>query len=51
MAGQLLEIVDLEGEQGVDFLAYSATDPLERYNAPNTIKKAATLYLTTGHQL
>ncbi len=50
-AGQLFEIVDLEGRQGVDFLAYSAADPLERYNAPNTVKKAATLYLTTGHQL
>lgn len=50
-AGQLLEIVDLEGRQGVDFLAYAAADPLERYNAPNTIKKAATLYLTTGHAL
>jgi urea carboxylase-associated protein 1 len=49
--GQQLEIVDLEGEQGVDFLAWSAADPLERYNAPNTIKKAATLYLTAGHQL
>ena len=50
-AGQLLEIIDLEGQQGVDFLAYSAADPLERCNAPNTIKKAGTLYLTTGHQL
>ena len=39
------------GPPGVDFLAYSAADPLERYNAPNTVKKAATLYLTTGHQL
>ena len=50
-AGQLLEITDLEGEQGVDFLAWSAAEPLERYNAPNTVKKAGTLYLTAGHQL
>ena len=50
-AGRLLEITDLEGQQGVDFLAWSAAEPLERYNAPNTIKKAATLYLTAGHQL
>jgi urea carboxylase-associated protein 1 len=49
--GRLLEITDLEGNQGVDFLAWSAAEPLERYNAPNTIKKAATLYLTAGHQL
>jgi hypothetical protein len=50
-AGEVLEIVDLEGRQGVDFLAYAADDPLERYSAPNTIKKAGTLRLTTGHAL
>ena len=29
--GQVLRIVDLEGEQGVDFLCYDAADPRERY--------------------
>jgi uncharacterized protein len=47
--GQVLRIVDVEGRQGVDFLCYNAADPLERYHAPNTIKKARTLALTTGH--
>lgn len=35
----------------VDFLCYAATDPAERYNAPNTIKIAGTLHLTRGHSL
>ena len=48
---QVLRIVDLEGEQGVDFLCYDAADPSERYNAPNTIKKSGTLRLTEGHAL
>lgn len=50
-SGHILRIVDLEGEQGVDFLCYNATDPSERYHAPNTIKKSGTLRLTTGHAL
>ena len=49
--GQVLRIVDLEGEQGVDFLCYDAADPRERYYAPNTIKKSGTLRLTAGHAL
>ncbi len=43
-----LRIVDLAGRQGVDFLCYNADDPEERYNAPNTIKAAATLSLGEG---
>jgi urea carboxylase-associated protein 1 len=50
-AGQTLRIVDLEGDQGVDFLCYSAANPEERYHAPNTLKKSHTLLLTTGHVL
>lgn len=50
-AGQTLRIVDLEGDQGVDFLCYSAANPEERYHAPNTLKKAQTLRLTAGHVL
>ncbi len=50
-AGALLRIEDIEGEQGVDFLVYNAANPLERYHAPNTIKKAQTLQLTKGHVL
>ncbi|MBN35233.1 MAG: urea carboxylase [Rhodospirillaceae bacterium] len=49
--GQHLRITDLEGRQGVDFLCYNADNPLERYHAPNTLKAAGTLRLTTGHTL
>lgn len=49
--GQHLRITDTEGRQGVDFLCYSAANPLERYHAPNTIKAAKTLRLTVGHSL
>jgi len=35
-AGQTLRIVDLEGNQAVDFLAYSAADDAERYSAQDT---------------
>jgi uncharacterized protein len=49
--GQRLRIVDTEGNQGVDFLCYSAADPEERYHAANTLKKSRTLLLTKGHTL
>ena len=47
--GSLLRIVDLEGKQAVDFLAYNAQDPSERYNAADTMKYAGTIFLTKGH--
>jgi urea carboxylase-associated protein 1 len=50
-SGQSLRITDLKGRQAVDFLCYNANDIEERYNAPNTLKAAATLSLTTGHVL
>jgi urea carboxylase-associated protein 1 len=50
-ADQVLRIVDLEGRQAVDFLCYAAADPSERYSAADTIKVAATIFLTTGHAL
>jgi uncharacterized protein len=50
-AGQVLRIVDLEGQQAVDFLCYSAADPSERYNAADSLKLAGSLFLTTGHGL
>ena len=49
--GQTLRIVDTEGEQGVDFLCYAAANPEERYHAANTLKRAHTLRITTGHVL
>ena len=50
-AGEVLRITDLEGQQAVDFLCYNAADPQERYHAPNTMKAAGTIFLTTGHKL
>jgi urea carboxylase-associated protein 1 len=46
--GQTLRIVDLEGNQAVDTLFYSAADPRERYSATDTIRHQGNLYLTTG---
>lgn len=51
MRGQRLRIIDIEGRQGVDFLCFNAHAPEERYHAPNTLKAAGTLRLTTGHIL
>ena len=47
-AGQLLRIVDLEGNQAVDTLFYNATDPHEHYSAQDTIRAQGNIYLTTG---
>ncbi len=49
--GKLLRIIDLEGDQGVDFLCYNAINTQERYHAPNTIKSAGTIRLGSGHTL
>ncbi|MEM7293398.1 MAG: DUF1989 domain-containing protein [Pseudomonadota bacterium] len=49
--GQFLTIIDLEGQQGVDFLCYNAERPEERYHAPNTLKASLNLKLTRGHVL
>jgi urea carboxylase-associated protein 1 len=50
-AGQFFRIVDLEGNQAVDTLFYSAADPRERYSAADTIRAQGGLYLTTGTAL
>ncbi len=49
--GQRLRLVDLEGQQGVDFLCYNADATEERYHAPNTLKAAGSLRLGLGHVL
>jgi uncharacterized protein YcgI (DUF1989 family) len=46
--GEILRIIDTEGQQGIDSLCYATADPQERYNAANTLKRAGTLRLTTG---
>ena len=47
-AGETLRIVDLEGNQAVDFLCYNAADLDERYSAAETIVGQGNLFLTTG---
>jgi uncharacterized protein len=49
--GQLLRIVDLEGNQAVDTLFYNAADTHEHYSAQNTIQAQGNIYLTTGTTL
>ena len=50
-AGQTLRIVDLEGNQAVDFLAYSAADDSERYSAQDTIAAQGNVFLREGSVL
>ncbi len=47
-AGQVLRIVDLEGNQAADTLFYNAADISERYSATDTIATQGNLYLTAG---
>jgi urea carboxylase-associated protein 1 len=47
-AGQTLRIHDLDGNQAVDTLFYSAANPRERYDAQRTLRRQHSLYLTTG---
>ncbi|WP_437557097.1 urea amidolyase associated protein UAAP2 [Acidithiobacillus sulfuriphilus] len=49
--GQILRILDLEGNQAVDTLFYNAHDPSERYSAVDTIRAQNNLYLTAGSRL
>ena len=49
--GQTLRIVDLGGNQAVDFLVYNADDPSERYSAPDTIRMQYNIFITTGTKL
>ncbi len=50
-AGETLRIVDLEGNQAVDFLLYAAADDAERYSAQDTIAAQANLFLRKGSVL
>jgi len=49
--GQVLRILDLEGNQAVDTLFYNAEDPAERYSSVDTIREQGSIYLTTGMRL
>lgn len=49
--GEVLRIVDLEGNQAVDTLFYNAHDYSDRYSAQDTVRMQGNLYLTTGTKL
>jgi len=48
---QLLSIIDLEGEQVADLVAFSAVDTREYLSSGRSIDYANTIYLTTGNIL
>ncbi len=50
-AGDVLTIVDLEGNQAVDCLLYAAADPATRYSAAVSIAAQQSIVLTTGSVL
>jgi urea carboxylase-associated protein 1 len=50
-AGQVLRIIDLEGNQAVDCILYNAHDRDDRYSAPATIVRQRNIFLTTGTEL
>jgi hypothetical protein len=49
--GQVLSIVDLDGNQAVDFLAYDAHDTARAYSAQATLQGQDSVYLSTGSLL
>ncbi|MDI9940944.1 MULTISPECIES: urea amidolyase associated protein UAAP2 [Rhodococcus] len=51
VAGDVLTIVDLCGNQAVDTLIYAADDHRQRYSAATTVSAQRNLFLTTGSVL
>ena len=49
--GARLRLIDLEGQQAIDFLCFNAADPAERYHAANTIKIPCNIFLGQGSVL
>jgi uncharacterized protein YcgI (DUF1989 family) len=49
--GELLRIIDPEGEQVSDLISYSLDDPREWLSSGRTIDYANTIYVTAGHTL
>lgn len=49
--GQTLRIIDLEGNQAVDFLMYALADDAERYSAQDTIAAQGNIFLRAGATL
>jgi uncharacterized protein len=49
--GQVLRIVDVEGNQSADTLFFNADDTAERYSAVDTIREQGNVYLSCGSRL
>ncbi len=49
--GQVVRILDMEGNQAGDTIFYNANDVSERYSAFNTIREQGNIYLTAGTML
>ena len=49
--GRHLRIIDLGGQQAVDFLAFDLANTEHRYNNANSIKLNRTIYVTKGFKL
>ena len=49
--GQLLRVIDIEGEQVADLTAFNCDDKAEWLSSGRSIDYANTVYLTTGHML
>lgn len=49
--GQVLRMIDLEGNQAIDFLMYALADDTERYSAQDTIAAQGNIFLRTGSVL
>ena len=47
-SGEILRLIDLNGQQAIDFLCYNEHDSSDRYNAANTIKLNGNIYLGKG---
>jgi uncharacterized protein YcgI (DUF1989 family) len=46
--GEVLRIIDLHGQQAVDFLCYDAHETSDRYSAANTMKMQNNVYVGKG---
>jgi urea carboxylase-associated protein 1 len=49
--GQKMRLIDIEGQQAVDALFYSATDTAQRYSAQDTVREQGSAYIGLGTRL
>lgn len=48
LKGQVLRIIDVFGNQGLDFLCYDSDNPYDHYSSTQTILRQKKLYINTG---